>query len=90
MFTLGSTSAVTGELSVTLPVAHNYVGPLMNGGGRGNAFDLLPIVAASTVIIRARRLQTGTNIQQSSLSSTVPLTWATSNYFEVYFTYPAG
>lgn len=99
-FTLGSTSAVTGNVTCSLPVAGSTPG----GSGKfsvGNVrfYDssagLMPAIGtviltgASTATVTATRTS-GTYADDVALSSTVPFTWATGDEFKIYGYYEAA
>ena len=91
-FLFGSTSAVTGSVTVGLPVAPRLVTSVS-----ASVFFLDNLVgwfpgswapSGSGVVIRATNTS-GTYATASALSSTVPFTWTTDDYFNVSGFYEA-
>jgi len=97
--TLGSTSSVSGDIRIDLPVnAAQPNGEVLVTVGVGRAFDsstssvywLVPyIVAATEVRVYATRVNT-TYAVRASTSATVPITWASGDAFQISFTYEAA
>lgn len=96
-FTLGSTSAITGAITFTLPVAPRASYGLSFIESLGKAIMLGSITILGDVfwttsdlgLIRSAAVS-GTNISYASTSATVPFTWATGHRFIVYLTYEAA
>lgn len=83
-FTLGSTSAITGGVSFTIPITGtNLVIPtcwLQDTGT--NTFSGLAALSSATVNVYAINTA-GTYMSVSALSSTVPYTWASTDYISL-------
>lgn len=94
-FTLGSTSAVTGSLTPTLPVTSiNYVGGAglgwVNLSAAGGSWPSI-IEWASTTTMQLICLNTAsTRLSREATSSTVPATWATGDLIVGVGTYEAA
>lgn len=90
--TLGSTSAVTGGVTMDYPVG----GPIVTGSmSAGHAFyenadgtNLLGVVllAGSTVTLRTYSV-TGSDITFATVNATSPFTWTTNDEFRLSFVY---
>jgi hypothetical protein len=101
-FTLGSTSAVTGVVNITLPVTANaiYAGIIGIPMGDLQMFDTSAstwfkgeLFSISSATVTRTRIWTvsGTNIlNNSSPSATAPMTWATGDQFLWNITYEAA
>jgi hypothetical protein len=88
LFTMGSTSAITGGVSFTAPVAEgNFAIPtcwLQDAGT--NTFAGLAAVSSSYIVVYAINAS-GSYASVSALSSTVPFTWATSDSITINILY---
>lgn len=101
-FTLGSTSAVTGVVNITLPITANAIYAGINGIPMGDLemFDTSASTwykgevfsIGSTTVTRTRIWTTsGSNvINNSSPNITAPFTWATGDQFLWNITYEAA
>lgn len=92
-FQLGTTSAVTGDVVLTLPVqaAANPNSSLFRAYFLDSGAAELPamIAAASTTTIAIRAINTaGTYATQATCSATVPMTWATGDIIYISGRYP--
>lgn len=97
--TLGSTSSVSGDIRVSLPVtaARPNDNPLVTVGV-GRAFDsstssvywLTPYIVATTEVRLYVTATTSTYAYRANTSSTVPISWNTGDAFQISFTYEAA
>lgn len=92
-FQLGGTSAVTGDIVLTLPkTAAAYVNPGLFTASfldSGTAELTAMIANVSTTAIGVRAINTaGTYATQATCSATVPMTWATGDIIYVAGRYP--
>jgi len=91
---LGSTSSVTGLITVSLPVTAAYAGGRTiwtNHMFAGTATSVGSVNMATTTTVQMFALNTaGTYTSNVSTSSTIPGTWTTSNYFSYQMTYEAA
>ena len=92
-FTLGSTSAITGAVTITLPASKTFPSP-DNGELIGNVRFLLAggstnygaAREASTTTVRIFAFNSSTTyLSGTGLSATVPATWATGNQIQIAF-----
>jgi hypothetical protein len=97
IFTFGSTSAVTGNPVVSLPVTakSDFTGQQANVGScslnAGGVFNVGNVQLLTTTTCRMYATNAaGTYLALANLSSTVPGTWTTGNYFGFSFTYEAA
>ena len=92
-FSLGSTSAITGSVTVGLPVApRSFQAISASVFFLDNLVGWLPgawAPSGSGVVIRATDTS-GTYAAASALSATVPFTWTTDDYFDVSGFYEAA
>jgi hypothetical protein len=96
-FTLGSTSAVTGAMFSTMPVAAsgNVFGATILGGfymedaGVQAVLGLVDYRGGNLVNLNPNTAS-GTYVGYTGTSSTVPFTWGTSDYFVAQFIYEAA
>jgi len=95
-FALGSTSAVTGAVYVGLPITatmdYEYCGQaaLWNLGGAAGLFPgVVWAIEPNRFIVQALN-SSGTYSKVEELSATIPFTWATGNYFRIFFSYKVG
>jgi hypothetical protein len=97
VITLGSTSSITGTLSFTLPqTAVTYasanerfgVGTFEDAGT--DAYDAWVLYGSTTTARLRVPLASGTYINTTAVSSTVPFTWTTSDRISVNFIYEAA
>tara|TARA_R110000868_G_scaffold11958_1_gene58005 strand:- start:363 stop:833 length:471 start_codon:yes stop_codon:yes gene_type:complete len=97
-FTLGTTSAITGAITVTLPASGGalrdstevgiYTVKILDSGTQW--FDGR-IQASSTTVVGVEVLNSaGTYVGGSALSSTVPMTWTTSDAIVIAGAYEAA
>lgn len=92
VFTLGTTSAVTGDLSITLPINS---GTAINpgwfkghmGGVTGESPGLMVQTSVSSVLMRAMNAA-GTYIAQTVVTNLIPFTWATGDRISIAGRYP--
>lgn len=97
-FAFGSTSAVGGAITITLPVTSVAYTADREMIGYGVAYDdsgtaAYPMVAlwASTTTLKVwSQNAAGTSLVAAALSSTVPMTWATSDTLTVEFRFEAA
>lgn len=100
MFILGASSAVTGAVTVTLPVEASFasttIGEALNAsvglGDAGTAGYKGDADLSSSTVMRIRRHAQhggGVEVQTAALSSTVPFTWGTGDYITVAGSYEA-
>jgi len=96
-FTFGSTSSVSGALTFTLPVTSVSYTADRECIGYGVAYDDSATTAftiralwASTTTAKAWTQQVATNVKDVAASSSVPMTWATSDTLTVEFRYEAA
>ena len=95
-FTFGASSAISGSVSLSLPVtAATYDAGVPVGlvqcvdASGGNFFG--PIFITSTTVANVKLFRTdSTYASQSNLSSTVPMTWTTSDKLVGQFMYEAA
>lgn len=89
-FTLGTTSAVTGALSLGLPVTGalaSYGVGLLTAGGTSYPATLLS--GTTSVNIYAQNAA-GTYLTRTNTSATIPGTWASTDSFNLAITYEAA
>jgi len=90
--TLGSTSAVTGAVSIDYPVGSPVVTSSMSAGHAfyedATGTNLLGVVllAGSNVTLRTYSV-TGSDITFGTVNATTPFTWATNDEFRLSFVY---
>ena len=93
-FKLGSTSAITGTIKTTFPVAATtifsgcvkYTGMFLDDSV--GYFMAFPVVEGTTIVPFAST-SSGTYVGYANTSSTVPFTWVTNDAFYVSFVYEA-
>lgn len=92
--TLGATSAVSGDITFSLPVTNTGAGPI----GRCRAFDLsasalydatVLIATTTTAVVRVLN-SSATYLTIVLASSTIPFTWATGDVISLVFYYEAA
>jgi hypothetical protein len=96
-FTYGTGSSVSGEPSFSLPDDINAAVTLLTGtgtiydssAGSTGRFDAFVFNGTSSTVIIRLRNASGTYVQYTSISSTVPFTWATGDKMVLDFTYEA-
>lgn len=95
-FTFGSTSSVGGAITITLPVTSIAYTADRDEIGYGLAYDdsgsaAFPVVVvwASTTTAKVWNMNMGST-SINAISSTVPMTWATSDTLKVKFDYEAA
>lgn len=96
--TLGSTSAISGSISVFLPANMSLSSPALTatviGDGRfrdistGNVFDSRVRTATTGAVIAEVLTASGDYAQVSGLGSTIPFTWASGDSITLRFTFP--
>lgn len=96
-FTLGSTSAITGDIRYNLApigVAVNMGNRYATNGARiidatdSAQYDAQVIVNTQGIYVRPRVLPSGTAVQLGTMSATVPIPWAAGDVIETTFSYP--
>lgn len=90
-FTFGSTSAVTGAASISLPVtavAVNFV-PNLTARAGGVDYAMLPIATTTTIGVNALG-SAGAYTNRTTLSNLIPGTWTTNDYITFSATYEAA
>lgn len=89
-FTLGSTSAVTGSISISLPV--NATGVFVGSATmRAGGADYPAFVGnSSTAVTLGAVGAAGTYANRVTTSATVPGTWTTGDFFSISLTYEAA
>lgn len=87
-FALGSTSAITGDITLTLPVTRAsarggiFTAQAVDNGGQGiYSFETVPNTALLNVILLRAELSSGTYGRPTAASSTVPFTWGNTDGF---------
>jgi hypothetical protein len=93
--TLGSTSSITGSVSVTLPIATARVGSVgMTGLYRDagvNAYLAMADITSSTTVMGLYAANaSGTYTSITAVSATVPFTWGLNDNFYLSFSYEAA
>jgi hypothetical protein len=94
--TFGSTTSITGAVSLTLPVTgtgdtFNFQGlARLRDNSTGTSFQGVVFFNSTTAIEIRPSVVSGTNIATTFLSSTVPFTWATNDTIRVQFVYEAA
>lgn len=95
-FLFGSTSAISGDFTFTLPIAPAYVNTRSPVGigvildsGTANFSAAVINPTSTTFAVRANTIS-GTNVTQSLLSSTLPMTWATNDELNLLGRYRAS
>jgi len=92
---LGSTSSVTGQIQVSLPVTSSSnltrQSSMVNflDAGTANFTGVATWLSTTTVALNAI-LASGTYASATTTSSTIPFTWTTSDEFEFTFVYEAA
>lgn len=90
-FTFGSTSAVTGAASISLPVtavAANFV-PNLTARAGGTDYAMLPIATTTTIGVNALG-SAGAYTNRTTLSNLIPGTWAAADFITFSATYEAA
>ena len=92
-FTLGSTSAISGDVNITLPVTGATTGVnlaslsfIENGVKDVKGF---PVLSTTLAYLRAQKAST-TYVENATLSSSVPFTWGTNDKIILGFSYEAA
>jgi len=94
-FVLGTTSAVSGDVTITLPTSRAdarggmYSGGINCAGTNYNPFIFPNAADVTTLTIRAQN-SSGTYGTATSFSATIPNTWAATNDFYVNGAYEAA
>jgi len=89
-FTLGTTSAVTGVLSLGLPVTGataSYAAGLLTVGGSNYP---AAVTSGSTSVNTYAQNAAGTYLTRANTSATVPGTWGSADSFNIAITYEAA
>lgn len=94
---LGSTSAITGDIQLSLPLPMENTarwsfsggGRLSVGGGSGSIHQAALLVANNRVYVRCNRVS-GAAVTQNSCGPTIPAAWVTGDGIEITFDYPVG
>lgn len=90
-FTLGSTSAITGAATFSLPVnATGFGYGTANLNCAGSNYQGVALISGSTNVIANAVNSAGTYAVQSSTSATIPATWATGNVISLTISYEAA
>lgn len=95
LFTLGSTSAVTGTPNFSIPVTAKVSSYTLNGTvslgdyGAATYVGLAGNPTGSGVYIAAFNTAGSWGVEAGSISATVPFTWTTNDYIAVKMTYEA-
>lgn len=97
-FTLGTTSAITGDMSITLPVTAiaSYTGAAQHAAGNiymtpaGSPFFGLILVTDTTHAFIEAQLASGTYVAPQSLSASIPAVWASTNWMAGEFWFEAA
>jgi hypothetical protein len=102
VFTLGTTSAITGSVNISLPINASTLYSTLNFVPFGHclfvdASTVLPyeatgigITSINTARLRYKQIPSGTAVVNSNISATVPFTWTTSDTITIDFTYEAA
>ncbi len=92
LITLGSTSAVTGAVTITLPVpaarSQNVGSGVCRPSGTGTIYQLVPYAAASSSLVAVGVV--GASGALSSVSAASPAAWAATGWLKAQFTYEAA
>jgi hypothetical protein len=90
-FTFGSTSAVTGAASISLPVTATSVNFVANLTARAGGADyaMLPIATTTTIGVNALG-SAGTYTNRVTVSNLIPGTWTTNDFITFSATYEAA
>lgn len=91
-FTLGTTSAVTGNPTFSLPLtAANGTALFGKAYFLGSVFNDGAVIQDSTTVISTRAINaSATYATYTPLTSTIPFTWATNHYIDIGITYEAA
>ena len=95
LFTLGTGSAVSGRIGISLPVtaANNNLDRALNScgllAGAVSATGFVAIGATNRADLYAL-VASGTYVTNTNISSTIPGTWASGSSFSATFTYEAA
>jgi hypothetical protein len=93
--TLGTTSAVTGALGLTLPVNASRQQAIQMGRSRiddtgANVYWGTTVGISSSAVIVYADLASGTYSAFAGISATIPMTWAATDKFTLSFVYEAA
>jgi len=89
-FTLGTTSAVTGALSLGLPVTGaiaSYAAGLLTAGGTSYP---AAVTSGTTSVNMYAQNAAGTYLTRANTSATIPGTWTSTDSFNLAITYEAA
>lgn len=93
-FTFGASSAVTGSLTLTLPVAGRATGSGIFAGVFSdtgtNDFIATPVMTSATVLTLYATNAAGTYASRTATSSTIPFTWVSGDIIYVSGVYEAA
>ena len=93
-FTFGSTTAITGNLSLDLPAELTFAASAKTGVIEGTFLDsgsarysAMPRLASTNSIVIRGTVVSGTRIIESSIGATAPFTWTTGDKIEIGATF---
>lgn len=98
LFTLGTTSTVTGDASITLPVTANSIyasasqhlgGSIVFQAGGGTYYGVVQIASTTQAFFEAQ-LASGTYVTIQNLGAAIPNTWASTNWMAGEFWFEAA
>jgi len=89
-FTLGSTSAITGAATFSLPVTATGFGYGTANLNTGSNYLGVAAISGTTNVVTNVVNAAGTYAVQASTSATVPATWATGHVISLSITYEAA
>jgi hypothetical protein len=96
LFTLGSTSAVTGTPTFSLPVtaklgSYSFLGTVSLGDfGTATFVGLANTPSGTGIYIAAFNTSGTTGVEAANINATTPFTWTTNDYIVVRLTYEAA
>jgi len=93
--TLGSTSAVTGAPTLTLPVAATRFQAIQAGKSRiddtgAQVYWGTTVGVSTTAVVLYADFAAGTYVSFGSITATTPMTWAATDKFTLQFVYEAA
>jgi hypothetical protein len=88
-FTIGSTTTIGTDLNVSLPVNTSGSGVVYLGTSRlvGNMGMCVVAISAPTITTLRAITVSGSNIEQTTITSTIPVTWTAGMAIEFSLTY---
>jgi hypothetical protein len=89
-FTLGSTSAITGAATFSLPVTATGFGYGVANLNRGNNYAGVAAISGTTNVVANAIDSSVTYATQRSTSATVPATWAAADVISISIAYEAA